>query len=47
MMSMLGQKANAGFDHIASKPPKKNPGELYGIFPLTGNLMISSMSSKE
>ena len=33
---MLGQKANAGFDHIASKPPKKNPEELCGIFPADG-----------
>ena len=36
MMSMLGKKANAGFDYIASKPPKKNPEELYGIFPADG-----------
>ncbi len=36
MMSMLGKKANAGFDHITSKPPKKNPEELYGIFPADG-----------
>ena len=33
---MLGKKAKAGFDHIASKPPKKNPEELYGIFPADG-----------
>src|ERR1051326_5833490 len=36
MMSMLGEKEKAGFDRIASKPPKKNPEELYGIFPLDG-----------
>ena len=36
MMSMLGEKANAGFDHIVSKSPKKNPEELYGIFPADG-----------
>jgi len=36
MMSMLGEKANAGFDHIASKLPKKKPEELYGIFPADG-----------
>jgi len=33
---MLGEKANAGFDHIASKLPKKKPEELYGIFPADG-----------
>ena len=33
---MLGEKAKAGFDRIASKPPKKNPEELYGIFPADG-----------
>ncbi|HYV55289.1 MAG TPA: carboxyl transferase domain-containing protein [Chitinophagaceae bacterium] len=36
MMSMLGEKANAGFDHIDSKLPKKKPEELYGIFPADG-----------
>ena len=36
MMSMLGEKANAGFDHIASKPPKKNAAELHGIFSFDG-----------
>ena len=36
MMSMLGEKANAGFDRAASKPPKKNAEELYGIFPADG-----------
>src|SRR4030095_11610673 len=36
MMSMLGEKANAGFDHIAPKPPKKNAEELYGFFPFDG-----------
>jgi len=36
VMSMLGEKANAGFDHIASKLPKKKPEELYGIFPADG-----------
>jgi acetyl-CoA carboxylase carboxyltransferase component len=36
MMTMLGEKPNAGFDRIVSKPPKKNPAELYGIFPLDG-----------
>ncbi len=36
MMSMLGEKANAGFDHITSKPPKKNPEELRGVFSADG-----------
>jgi 3-methylcrotonyl-CoA carboxylase beta subunit len=36
MISMLGEKQNAGFDRIESKPLKKNPEELYGIFPFDG-----------
>ena len=36
MMSMLGEKKKAGFDRIASKPPKKKLKELYGIFPFDG-----------
>jgi len=36
MMSLLGEKEKAGFDRIASKPPKKNPDKLYGIFPSDG-----------
>jgi 3-methylcrotonyl-CoA carboxylase beta subunit len=36
MMSMLGEKQQAGFDRIESKPPKKNADELYGIFPFDG-----------
>lgn len=36
MMSMLGANPAAGFDRIAAKPPKKNPDELYGIFPSDG-----------
>ena len=36
MMSMLGEKVNAGFDHIAPKPPKKSAEELYGFFPFDG-----------
>jgi len=47
MMSMLGEKANAGFDHIDSKLPKKNLKNCMASFLPTGNLMISSMSSKE
>ena len=33
---MLGEKANAGFDRIAPKPPKKSAEELYGFFPFDG-----------
>jgi 3-methylcrotonyl-CoA carboxylase beta subunit len=36
MISMLGEKQNAGFDRVASTAPKKNAEELYGIFPLDG-----------
>ncbi|HMU47717.1 MAG TPA: carboxyl transferase domain-containing protein [Chitinophagaceae bacterium] len=36
MMSMLGNKPNAGFDRTVSKEPKKNAEELYGIFPHDG-----------
>ena len=36
MMSMLGEKERAGFDRITPKQPKKNPEELYGIFPSDG-----------
>jgi len=36
MMSMLGAKPKAGFDRIAALAPKKNPEELYGIFPSDG-----------
>ena len=36
MMSMLGDKSNAGFDRISSRPPKKNPEELYGMFAADG-----------
>lgn len=36
MMSMLGEKEKAGFDRITPKLPKKNPEELYGIFPSDG-----------
>ncbi len=36
MMSMLGDKPKAGFDRADSKPPNKNPGELYGLFPMDG-----------
>lgn len=36
LMSKLGEKKNAGFNRVASKPPKKNPDELYGLFPADG-----------
>lgn len=36
MMSMLGAKPRAGYDRAVSKPPRKNPGELYGLFPGDG-----------
>ncbi len=36
MMGMLGPVSKAGFDRIAPKPPKKDPEEIYGIFPSDG-----------
>ncbi len=36
MTSMLGEKEKAGFDRIESRSPKKDPEELYGIFPFDG-----------
>jgi 3-methylcrotonyl-CoA carboxylase beta subunit len=36
LMSKLGEKRKAGFDRIDAKKPKKNPQELYGIFPHDG-----------
>lgn len=36
MVSMIGKKESAGFDRIASKPPKKKEEEIYGIFPADG-----------
>lgn len=36
LMSKLGEKKKAGFDRVASKPPTKNPEELYGVFPADG-----------
>jgi acetyl-CoA carboxylase carboxyltransferase component len=36
VMGMLGEPSKAGFDRIASKPPKKDPRELYGILPHNG-----------
>src|SRR5439155_4740388 len=36
MISMLGERATAGFDRKQSNPPKKNSEELFGIFSLDG-----------
>src|SRR5690348_17731065 len=36
LVSLLGKKEEAGFDRIAPAPPKKNPEELIGLFPLDG-----------
>ena len=36
MMSMLGEKEKAGFDRIKAVAPRKDPKELYGIFPSDG-----------
>lgn len=36
IMGMLGQPAKAGFDRIKPAAPKKDPGELYGIFAADG-----------
>ena len=33
IVSKLGHNKQAGFDRVASKPPKKNAQELYGIIP--------------
>ena len=33
IMSKLAAPANAGYDRVKSKPPKKDPEELYGIVP--------------
>ncbi|MCG2617315.1 acyl-CoA carboxylase subunit beta [Terrimonas sp. NA20] len=36
IMSMLGEKEKAGFDRIAPAAPKKDPQDLYGLFPTDG-----------
>ncbi|MBO9659142.1 MAG: acyl-CoA carboxylase subunit beta [Chitinophagaceae bacterium] len=36
IMSMLGEKEKAGFDRITPMAPKKDPEELYGVFPSDG-----------
>ena len=36
IMSLLGEKPQAGFDRILPQAPQKNPEELYGLFPTDG-----------
>jgi len=36
VMSMLGESPKAGFDRIASMPPKGSAEELYGLMPFDG-----------
>ncbi|MEQ1798841.1 MAG: carboxyl transferase domain-containing protein [Lacibacter sp.] len=36
LMSKLGKKGEAGYDRIAAIAPKKNPQDLYGLFPADG-----------
>jgi 3-methylcrotonyl-CoA carboxylase beta subunit len=36
LMSKLGEKKKAGFNRVAPQPPKKNPDDLYGLFPADG-----------
>lgn len=36
LMSKLGEKAKAGYDRITPVAPKKDPEELYGLFPADG-----------
>lgn len=36
LMNKLGEKKKAGFNRIPSKLPKKDPKELYGLFPADG-----------
>ncbi len=36
LMSKLGEKKKAGFDRVDAKLPKKDPKELYGLFPADG-----------
>jgi 3-methylcrotonyl-CoA carboxylase beta subunit len=36
IMSMLGEKEKAGFDRVTPVAPKKDPQELYGVFPSEG-----------
>lgn len=36
IFSMMGSKALAGFDRVATKEPAKDPAELFGVFPFDG-----------
>ncbi|MFN4286065.1 MAG: acyl-CoA carboxylase subunit beta [Lacibacter sp.] len=36
IMSKLGPQPTAGFNRVTPMPPRKNPEELYGIFPSDG-----------
>lgn len=36
LMGKIGQQASAGFNRITSIPPRKNPDDLYGVFPSDG-----------
>jgi acetyl-CoA carboxylase carboxyltransferase component len=36
LMSKLGEKKKAGFNRTEAKLPKKNPEDLYGLFPADG-----------
>ncbi len=36
MMSLLGDKANAGFNRVTPVQPAKDAGEMYGLFPSDG-----------
>jgi 3-methylcrotonyl-CoA carboxylase beta subunit len=36
VISLLGKKQTAGFDRVVPVAPKKNPEELYGVFPPDG-----------
>jgi len=33
IMSKIGHETRAGFDRVASAPPKENPAEIYGLVP--------------
>lgn len=37
LISKIGAPASAGFDRIKSKPPKKQPEDLYGLVPPDGS----------
>lgn len=36
LFSMMGETEKAGFQRVEPKAPKKNPEELYGVFPAEG-----------